>query len=173
MSAVSGKNSWKGLFGCLGVGMVVVGAAVFWVFQVQRMAEQKLARIDREFLQPWAEAVRGGAMESAWRNLTTDQYRRSFPRGAVESTYHDALLRFGLPVRATLHGQTGTKTPGSPYLYRTATEWEWESGETLRLLFHLVDVPGEGYRVDRAGIGTLTKSMTGYHPPEGTPDGPW
>lgn len=173
MATVHESTGWKGLIGCLGIGIAVVAAIVFAVMFFRSRHENTRTRIDSEFLQPWFRAAREDAMETAWTTLTTESYRKTRPQADVAATYAAATRLFGKPVAASIHGQQGEKVPGQSWHQRTATQWTWENGTTLHLVFNLVDVPGQGYRVESAGLGTLTKSQTGYHPPQGTPDGPW
>lgn len=167
------QTSWRSLAGCLGTGVLVIAAIVAGTVFLAKRSDESLSRIDGEFLQPWFRAIRDGEFESAWGSLTTEAYRAANPEEAVAATYDEATRRFGPPVKASVYGQTGTKEPGSPYLLRTGTRWEWENGVVLHLVFHLVDLPGRGFRVERAGLGELSRSATGYHPPQGTPEGPW
>lgn len=173
MTTVHENTGWKGLIGCLGTGLAVIAAIVFVVIFVRGRDEKVRARIDGEFLQPWLKAAREGTMENAWATLTTENYRKTRPQADVAATYAAAARTFGKPVAVSIHGQQGVKVPGQSWHQRTATKWTWENGTTLHLIFNLVDVPGEGFRVESAAPGTFTKSQTGYHPPQGTPDGPW
>lgn len=167
------RTSWRSLAGCLGTGVLVISAIVILVVFFAKRSDESLSRIDGEFLQPWFRAMRDGEFGSAWASLTTEGYRADNPEEAVAATYDEAIRRFGPPVKASAYGHTGTKEPGSPYLLRTGTRWEWENGVVLHLVFHLVDLPGQGFRLQRAGLGELTRTTGGYHPPQGTPEGPW
>lgn len=152
------RSSWKSLAGCLGTVALVIAAIVAIVVLFVKRSEDRLSRIDVEFLQPWFRAAREGEFESAWASLTTEAYRADNPEEAVAATYEEATRRFGRPVKASVYGHTGTKEPGSPYPLRTGTRWEWENGVVLHLVFHLVDLPGQGFRLEKAGLGELSRT---------------
>ena len=170
-------TGWKGLVGCLGTGLLVLGVvgAVVWYFH--RKDQDKSARIDREFLQPWFQAAREGRMDKVWETLGTENYRSRNPRAAVDATYRKAVENLGPLQSASVHVATGTTELLSerPAYESVGTKWIFGKDREIFLVFELVDQPGQGFRLDHARLGFTRKTglSGGYHPPEGTPEGPW
>lgn len=168
-------SGWKGLFGCLGGGLLVLGLVGGIIWKVSETTRDKTGRITSEFLEPWFDAARDGRMEEAWATLTTDHYRAKYTKEAVAATYREAIKKFGPPRSASVVGVAGTKEllSGRPGYQRVGTRWVFGEDREIYLIFELVDEEGRGFRVDHASPGSFNRTATGYIPPEGTPEGPW
>ncbi len=169
-------TSWKSLIGCFGTGLLalaLIGGGVWFFLQKSRSME---ARIEREFLQPWFTAARDGKTDAAWETLTTGSYRAKNAKDAVAATYRQAEEKLGPPQSAVINKATGAKELLSdrPGYQLVGTKWLFD-GKEVFLVFELIDVPGQGFRVDHARLGFTRKTglSGGYTPPKGTPEGPW
>ncbi len=168
--ATTASASWRGLLGCLGTGALVIGAIVWVVIYFVGKSKSVEERLAREWLTPYVEAIRSGRSGDAWENLTTEAYRAKYSREGLEETHRLALERFGAPKTVTITSAFGT-TEISPRrkFHSTVTRWDWEKGPRFYLTFELVDVPGEGFRVDAFKFGGRHKQIT----PNEVPLGPW
>ncbi len=164
------KASWRGLFGCLLLGVFAVAALVAVVTHFHRRHAATEARIDSEFLQPWAAAVRDGRVGTAWDTLTTAGYRSGRPRSAVEATWSAASARFGTLSAVDATSVTATTQLGAGRSFQQGvTRWRWSSGAEFFLTLELVDVSGTGFRLEAARPGGRNSPIQ----PPGLPDGPW
>lgn len=176
MTQPTENHSWKGLFGCLGGGILFLALIGGIIWFVVRKNQDKEIRITREFLQPWFEAARDGNLNRAWETLTTETYRTKNAQAAVAATWREAAEKLGPPRSAVILKATGAKKLLSdrPGYQIAGTKWTFGEGKELFLVFELLDVPGQGFRVDHARLGfTRRTGNTGYLPPAGTPEGPW
>ncbi len=171
MSAVvTEHSSWKGLLGCLGTGVVVIGLVVWGVMLVKGRTDKKEARIHAEFLEPWIESVQAGTMAQAWQTLTTEAYRKDRSQAAVVENYRAAMEKLGRPMEVVIRSVISTvELGGGRTFQRTVTRWKWEKEPEVYLTLYLVDVPEAGFRLDAARLGGHNKQIT----PPNVPEGPW
>ncbi len=171
MSAVvTEHSSWKGLLGCLGTGVVVIGLVVWGTVFVLGRNAKKEARIQAEFLDPWVEAVRGAKMAQAWESLTTETYRKDRPQAAVVENYRSAVEILGKPTQVEITSvNSTTELGGGRSFQRAVTRWQWEKKPEVFLTLELVDVPQAGFRLDAARLGGRNKQI----PSPNVPAGPW
>lgn len=176
------KTSWKSCFGCLSMGILffyLIGAGIWFFYQKN---QDKAARVEREFLQPWFTAARDGKIAEVWETLGTESYREKNTKEAVAATYRQAVEKLGPLQSATILKSGGSDVRGAKDLFSgrpgyqlVGTKWIFGEGKEVFLTFEVIDVPSQGFRVDHARLGFSRKTglSGGYNPPDGTPAGPW
>lgn len=163
------QGSWKSCLGCFLGGLLFLAGIGGVLFHFRSQSMEKLATMDRVWLQPWVQLVSGHGSDEQWEQLTSPGYRQNNSQQAVMATYQKAIEQWGPPLKVSIFTANGSHQIGEGRSFQhTITSWEFEKGTSLYITYELVDGPSGGYQVDRAAPGARKTIL-----PRDLPSGPW
>ena len=147
------KGSWSSLFGCLGVGVLVIGGIIAAWMYFSGKQDSKNEEMRAQWLAPWTKAIAEGRPGDAWDKLTTEGYRKERSKEAYLANYGEASRRFGKLLSAEVFNAIGTKEPGREYFQQVKVRTRWEKADLIIIRFEVVKSASGEYVQDGGYLG--------------------
>ena len=156
--------SWSGLLGCLSVGALVIALIVGGFLYIKKRQDKIDDRITAEFLNPYLAALRANDPATVWKNLTTESYRQRHTQEAHAANFRLALEKLGQAESVRIFRVTSTHEPERSF-QRVRARWKFAKSPEFLRTHKLIDVPGQGFRLDESNLDALA--------PANVPPDPW
>ena len=143
--------SWSGLFGCLGVGALVIALIVGGFLYIKKRQDKIDDRITAEFLNPYLAALRANDPATVWQNLTTESYRQRHTQEAHAANFRLALEKLGQAESVRIFRVTSTHEAERSF-QRVRARWKFAKSPEFLRTHKLIDVPGQGFRLDESNL---------------------